>query len=191
MSVCPLEANLQMSSCPLEAVHTLGTYGHLTVRIVHGTYGHLTVPGTYGHLPVQTVPGTYGHLTVRTASMGHTDISLYEQCYSVTNQQTETTHIYIEIVLLAAGSTGPLPSSSDADPPSGKRETGERESRIFYWLSSNLTGRPTDPGNERLPSFPAPFLSFGLLSAASAVPLFTRRSFNSPVPPFSSSVRAL
>ena len=97
MSVCPLEANLQMSSCPLEAVHTLGTYGHLTVRIVHGTYGHLTVPGTYGHLPVQTVPGTYGHLTVRTASMGHTDISLYEQCYSVTNQQTETTHIYIEI----------------------------------------------------------------------------------------------
>ena len=99
MSVCPLEANLQMSSCPLEAVHTLGTYGHLTVRIVHGTYGHLTVPGTYGHLPVQTVPGTYGHLTVRTASMGHTDISLYEQCYSVTNQQTETTHIYIEIAL--------------------------------------------------------------------------------------------
>ena len=98
MSVCPLEANLQMSSCPLEAVHTLGTYGHLTVRIVHGTYGHLTVPGTYGHLPVQTVPGTYGHLTVRTASMGHTDISLYEQCYSVTNQQTETTHIYIEII---------------------------------------------------------------------------------------------
>ena len=84
-----------MSICPQEAVHGKGcsdvTRKQFLVRDVQmsllignrilGTSEHLLQQTPRGHLniPYYELLGTRGHLTVRTASRGHTDISLYER----------------------------------------------------------------------------------------------------------------